>query len=246
MSESAASARQAKVIRFEYPLAGEAPPEPVWPLEEEPVVASEEAEELRRRMEELEEERETLARQLRERIAAVREEAESAAREGVEQERRHVLEGIAAALQHALAEFEVSRSRYFASIEREAVELALAIAARILHRETQMDPLLLRGAVRVALGRLAEATEVQLVVPAAETALWEETLRMTTNLPVQPVISGDEHLRAGECRLIAAMGSVDLSVGAQLGEIERGFFDLLERRDAGPGASRRTSDAAIA
>ena len=35
------------------------------------------------------------------------------------------------------------------------VKLALAIAARILRREAQTDPLLLTGAVRVALGQLA-------------------------------------------------------------------------------------------
>ncbi len=35
------------------------------------------------------------------------------------------------------------------------MKLALAVAARILRREAQMDPLLLTGAVRVALGQLA-------------------------------------------------------------------------------------------
>jgi len=37
------------------------------------------------------------------------------------------------------------------AVEHEVVKLALAVAARILRREAQMDPLLLTGAVRVAL-----------------------------------------------------------------------------------------------
>jgi flagellar assembly protein FliH len=42
-----------------------------------------------------------------------------------------------------------------------------------------MDPLLLTGAVRVALGQLAGATEVRLRVPAAELDLWTESMALT-------------------------------------------------------------------
>ena len=47
------------------------------------------------------------------------------------------------------------RDRFLHAVEQEVVKLALAVAARILRREAQMDPLLLTGAVRVALGQLA-------------------------------------------------------------------------------------------
>ena len=47
------------------------------------------------------------------------------------------------------------RDRYLHAVEHEVVKLALAVAARILRREAQMDPLLLTGAVRVALGQLS-------------------------------------------------------------------------------------------
>ncbi len=70
-----------------------------------------------------------------------------------------------AQLQQALDEFRSQREEYFAQVEHEVVRLALAIAERILHREAQVDPLLLAGAVRVALGQLAESTEVRLRVP---------------------------------------------------------------------------------
>ena len=61
------------------------------------------------------------------------------------------------------------RDRYLHAVEHEVVELALAVAARILRREAQMDPLLLTGAVRVALGQLSGSTEVRLRVPAGGT-----------------------------------------------------------------------------
>ena len=45
-------------------------------------------------------------------------------------------------------------------------------------------------------------------------------------------IVGDERLRAGECVLETNVGKVELGVSAQLEEIERGFFDLMQQRPA--------------
>ena len=54
--------------------------------------------------------------------------------------------------------FAEERDRYLQAVEHEVVELALAVAARILRREAQMDPLLLTGAVRVDRGAAASAS----------------------------------------------------------------------------------------
>jgi len=112
------------------------------------------------------------------------------------------------------------------------VELALAVAARILRREAQMDPLLLTGAVRVALGQLSGATEVRLKVPASELELWTEAIGLVPNLAVKPTLAAGEGMRLGDCTIETDLGSVDLGIRAQLGEIERGFFD----RAGGPRA----------
>jgi flagellar assembly protein FliH len=124
-----------------------------------------------------------------------------------------------------LESFHAERDRYLHRVEQEVVRLALAVAARILRREAQMDPLLLTGAVRVALGQLSASTEVRLRVPAADLALWTEAMALLPNLPVKPLVQGDDALRPGECLLETRLGSVDLGVRSQLGEIERGFFD---------------------
>ena len=130
-------------------------------------------------------------------------------------------------------DFQVERNRYFEAVEQEVVKLALAIAARILRREAQMDPLLLTGAVRVALGQLSGATQVRLRVPAADLELWKETMAHLPKLAVRPAVVADEDLEPGECRMENELGSVDLGIRSQLGEIERGFFDLTEHRRNG-------------
>jgi flagellar assembly protein FliH len=129
-----------------------------------------------------------------------------------------------------LEQFRQDRDRYFEAVEPEVVKLALAIAARILRREAQMDPLLLTGAVRVALGQLSASTEVRLRVPAAELGLWEETMAHLPRLAVKPTVLAGEGMRLGECVIETALGSVDLGVRTQLGEIERGFFDRAGQR----------------
>jgi flagellar assembly protein FliH len=128
-------------------------------------------------------------------------------------------------------QFGRERARYFAGVEAEVVKLALAIAARVLHREAKLDPLLLSAAVRVALEKVAEDSATVLRVPAGEMELWRGVFSaQASQCSVQVV--GDERLDGGECVLDTNVGRVELGVSAQLSEIEGGFFDLLQQRPA--------------
>ncbi len=128
--------------------------------------------------------------------------------------------------------FAAARDRYLEQVEREVVKLALAVAARVLRREAQLDPLLLLGAVRVALGQLSASTEVRLRVPAADLALWSEAVALVPNLAVKPEVAAGDGMRLGDCVIETVLGSVDLGVRAQLVEIESGFFDRAGRAAA--------------
>jgi flagellar assembly protein FliH len=121
--------------------------------------------------------------------------------------------------------FAQERDRFLHSVEHEVVELALAVAARILRREAQMDPLLLTGAVRVALGQLSGSTQVRLRVPLADLDQWTEAMALVPNLALKPTVVPGEGMRLGDCVVETELGSVDLGIRSQLGEIERGFFD---------------------
>jgi flagellar assembly protein FliH len=127
-------------------------------------------------------------------------------------------------------DFRRERSKYFAGVEGEVVKLALAIAARVLHREAQLDPLLLAGVVRVALEKVAEGSSAVLRVPASELGIWQQVIAADSESSLQLV--GDERLGLGECVVDTSVGKVELGVSAQLKEIERGFFDLMQQRPA--------------
>jgi len=113
------------------------------------------------------------------------------------------------------------------SVEPEVVKLALSIASRILRHEAQMDPLFLAGAVRVALGQLAETISVRLRVPAADFKLWFDTIANLPSLRARPTVIADKEMVLGDCVIETDMGSVDLGLGSQLKEIGRGLLDGL-------------------
>ncbi len=150
-----------------------------------------------------------------------REEAREAEREALVTARRQEEQRMAGVMES----FTVARERYLHAVEGEVVKLALAVAARILRREAQMDPLLLTGAVRVALGQLSATTEVKLRVPASDLELWREAIAHLPNLAVKPEVMAGDGLRLGDCVIESNLGTVDLGIRSQLGEIERGFFD---------------------
>ena len=126
----------------------------------------------------------------------------------------------------ALAERCAREQEHFLqSTEHEVVKLALAVAARILRHEAQIDPLFLSGAVRVALGQLSKSSKVRLRVPQADMELWSESLKYIPNLAVRPEVLAGEGMQTGDCILETEVGSVDLGARSQLSEIEGGFFD---------------------
>jgi len=130
----------------------------------------------------------------------------------------------------AIEDFKMQRAAYFNRVEPEVVQLALGIARKILHREAQMDPLLLAGMVHVALEKLDQGTRIRLRAHPDEVHFWNRHFSECGANPVSPEIIGDPALKHGECTLETEIGSTQISLETQLKEIEQGFFDLLEQR----------------
>jgi flagellar assembly protein FliH len=161
-------------------------------------------------------------------IEAARSEGRVAARREWEEELQERLEVERQKVVRTCEEFSRERMRYFAGVESEVVKLALAVAKRVLHREAELDPMLLTAVVRVALEKVAEDSATVLRVPVDEVALWQDVFGAESSVQVM----GEERFSAGECVLETNVGRVELGVKAQLAEIERGFFDLLQQRPA--------------
>jgi flagellar assembly protein FliH len=147
------------------------------------------------------------------------------------------LERERAALKAALAQFTRDRAAYFQKVEGEVVHLALSIARKILHREAQMDPLLLAAIVRVALEKIDGATGVVLRVHPDNAADWRRYLATHLEQADLPEIVEDISQPPDHCVLETAMGIASVGLEAQFKEIEQGLMDLLAARpEAPPGA----------
>src|SRR5208283_2309508 len=143
-------------------------------------------------------------------------------------------------MSHALREFALERQNYYRRIEGEVVDLALAIARKILHREAQLDPNALAGIVRVTLEKLDTGTKVNLRVHPQEAADWRHYFACQMEDVPAPEVHEDPAVASGECRIETSLGSTEVGLETQLKEIETGLLDLLAER---PGASPSSSPA---
>jgi flagellar assembly protein FliH len=110
--------------------------------------------------------------------------------------------------------------------ERELVQLSLAVARRILHRELLVDPESIQAIVYAALKKLQnrEISRVR-VYPAGAAAVRAAMERAGQRNAVEVV--SDPSLSAGALLFETVVGELDVSIETQLQEIERGFADRL-------------------
>ena len=164
-------------------------------------------------------------------IRTARAEAVAETEDRMRAKARAASEEEAARIKTAIELFQTERKEYFARVESDVVHLAIAIAAKILHREAQVDPMLIAGLVRVAIDKLHDGSAVTVRVPTPEVDKWRKYLANPVNGATIQVVA-DENLGPKDCVLETDLGSANFSIDAQLKEVEQGFFDLLAQRPA--------------
>jgi flagellar biosynthesis/type III secretory pathway protein FliH len=125
-----------------------------------------------------------------------------------------------------LLDFQRQRADYYSKVEIELVHLALGIAAKILHRESQVDRMVVAGLVKVMLERFQQNTKVIVRVRPEDAEGWRHYFREHSSLQVVE----DFALGPKACLLETELGVADMGLDAQLKEVEQGFFDLLAQR----------------
>ncbi len=154
-----------------------------------------------------------------------RSEGERLARECFEQDLREIRAAVAVAIH----EFTSRREAHLREMEVEAVKLALSIARRVLNREAQIDPELLRALVRSCLTELGDTSAVRLFVHPAYVDEWHAYFAQEQPRQHPPEIVADRHLPRHECRLESSIGSTSISMESRFAEIEKGLFDQLSQ-----------------
>ena len=190
------------------------------------LTAAEQAEEeaSRHRLE-AERSQEELARRVQQERTEAVEQTEQRLRGEFEQR----LESERAPVAAAVTAFRMQREEYFARAEAEIVQLALAIAAKILHREAQVDPMLVASLVRIAIEKMREESSITVRVSAGRGATWKAYLAGFPNL-ARVEVAEDAQLSSQDCVLETELGAANFGLDTQLKEVEQGFFDLMALR----------------
>jgi flagellar assembly protein FliH len=128
-----------------------------------------------------------------------------------------------------LRQFADERSEYFRRVEREVVQLALAITRKILQREADLDPALLSALVRIALDRMQCGSAVRIRVTAGNAELWRG-FDSGNGASQQWEIIPDEALSSDDCIVETDLGTANFGFEVQLRDVEESFEQLLAHR----------------
>jgi flagellar assembly protein FliH len=171
-------------------------------------------------------------------LAQAEQECERRSKEAFQEGAR---EGDAAGRQRAMTELQPVMERLARSIEeigslrarlrREAeadvVQLALAIARRVLRRELAVDPEALRGLALAAMEKLQAQEICRIRTHPSHAVLLASVLRDKAGVEIE--IVADASREPGSVVFETTRGNLDASVDSQLREIERGLTDRLRR-----------------
>jgi len=126
-------------------------------------------------------------------------------------------------LSETITELTTLRASMIRQTETQMVELALAVARRVVLREVTLDRNLLMAIVRVALDRLGESARVTVRLhPEEFEATGAARVAEFTGTDVSFV--PDARVGRGGCRVESDMGLLDAGVDAQIQEIARALL----------------------
>jgi flagellar assembly protein FliH len=158
-------------------------------------------------------------------VAVAKREAFDAGREQGEQQARAALTPVLERLSASIAEVVNMRPELRRCAEKDAVELSLKIARRVLHRELAIDGNALNALARVVFDRLGRSENWKLTVHPQFADAIRGSLPAGGAARVR--IDIDPSCAPGTFVVQSEDGTIDASVDSQLAEIDRGLTDRL-------------------
>lgn len=104
-------------------------------------------------------------------------------------------------------------------VEREVVELAFAVARRVLHREVTLDPTAVVGIVRSCIDERSAAEVTRVLVNAADV----DVVKQLVGPDVAVDVSAD--IARGGALLETSRGTLDARIDSQIEELQTGLAD---------------------
>lgn len=141
------------------------------------------------------------------------------------------LEQVLNSLQGALSELEKVKKEVYSNAEKEAVELALAIARKIVCHEVNTSKTVVLSVVKEALKRVVDHKKVKIRVNPSDLNVIKEAKSQfsdfvdnTENITIEE----DEAILNGGCVIETDLGEIDARIEKQFQTVEEAFDGLVK------------------
>lgn len=152
-------------------------------------------------------------------LKSAQQQAAAKAQKDVEQR----LASLTPALTAAVGEIRSARSAWLSHWEQRAVELAIAIAARVLRREAEQTPAVTLALVREALELAAGAGRITLHLNPRDRETLGDPLNQVVSSAgksLQVDVVADSNVAPGGCLVTTELGEIDQRLESQLARIQ--------------------------
>ncbi len=146
-------------------------------------------------------------------------------------------------LAQTLDQLQSLRAELIRRTEREVVELSLAIARKVLHREVALDHELMLAMARVALDRLADVATASIRLHPDDYGVTVQARGSAAVISHGVQIVSDASVRRGGCIVTSEFGSIDVGISAQIDELTHALLGDQSPAPA-PAHAIRRDDAA--
>ncbi len=139
-------------------------------------------------------------------------------------------------LKEALIQLSAIREETFDKIENEVVQLAIAIARKVICREVSIDKETVVCVAREALTKVDDPGKIKIKMNPSDLQFINETKYQLSNLVAdvnKVTFEGEESIQSGGCVIETELGEIDARIEKQLQAVEESFRSAMEKANPG-------------
>ena len=144
------------------------------------------------------------------------------------------IEPLVSSIRNALIQLDRIRKETYQHIEKEVVELALAIAQKVICREIATDKETVLCVAKEALAKVDDPGKIKIKMSPSDLQFFSETRYQLSNLisDIDNVtFEAEEGIQSGGCVIETDLGEIDARIERQLQAVEESFRNAMERAD---------------
>lgn len=142
------------------------------------------------------------------------------------------IEPLITSIQQALIKLSDIRVEIYQQIETEVVELALAIARKVICREVSTDKETVVCVAREALSKVDDPGNIKIKMNPADLQFVNETKYQLSDLMADVnnvTLEAEENIQSGGCVIETDLGEIDARIEKQLQAVEESFRETMDK-----------------